>query len=1074
MSKNISDDEIFSNELVEDILSKLTGKHEDYKRLILPNYPQKLLILGSLSEEDPSFMDNESASVKSNSLTVLFITKDPIKIKVKPRLSLYYGVNEEVDELKSYGLKREKDSGVPFVWKRLETDFDFFELTEEKRMISLGFQDYINLINNDLEHESFYDKKKPKYAWNGAVSLETYTHPDIPGAKIVKIHLINKTEPVKKKEKKYETAFFNCGLDISFNDVKLIHFVDKRTNDFGNVKEIKSLVKTFNCGFNWTDDKAISTTPYKIAEQISIVPRNTFSIDDEDFFPSFEELSQSTDLLKKLLRNLKIHNDLYREKLVNDVDPDKKIIKEKFEYVLSRYEEGIQLLENNEVAKKAFFLMQKTFANLTKNKEYHSWRIFQIVFIVSLIPDVINNNCRRNEVELLHVATGGGKSESYFGLVVFSAFYDRLNGKKFGTTAITKFPLRMLSVDQLQRIANIFIIAEEIRKNEIPDNSAFPFSVAYFVGSSDEFPRNTKKLIEELQRCEKENKLKEGKIISDCPLCEIENKDYKNSVILSLDKSSMKIAHKCKTCGKSFDLFFTDEEIYRFLPTFIISTVDKFAGISLQRRFKNLFGGELNSCTKGHGFIPRGDFCEVNINHEQCKDEGDRCDIDFATTPSIIVQDEMHLIREGFGTIESHFETFIETLSKTINSEKFKHITMTATIKGAEEQNNTVYWKNKTNIFPWHSPIEKGISDPFYIKNEDKKQRIIVGLKPNFRDNQYACLLTIRYLAEFIQSVESNFDEYSSKLGLSVDVLKSLVRRYKCLMTYHNKKSDVNTMNFYMSPVVNSKLKQYDYSIVHNILTGDNSLDEIRNQIKIIKEFEQEQKKLSVLSCTSIVSHGVDISRWNFMCFQGIPGSTAEYIQALSRVGRKDLGIVFLWFYPNRVRDISLFDNFVEFNEERDLFVESVPIERWTKWGFQQTFHSLFCGSILNYLSFELKKPIYSVKHVMDVFFSEDDVQNDAVRKKLITFLEDSYHVHEGKPNSNFMIETIANETKARLNYLFEYSRNKANDQKVFFPNILLLNDKQYWKNQFGMRGIQDTIGLANYQEKFIERYKNE
>lgn len=94
------------------------------------------------------------------------------------------------------------------------------------------------------------------------------------------------------------------------------------------------------------------------------------------------------------------------------------------------------------------------------------------------------------------------------------------------------------------------------------------------------------------------------------------------------------------------------------------------------------------------------------------------------------------------------------------------------------------------------------------------------------------------------------------------------------------------------------------------------------------------------------------------MCFQGIPGSAAEYIQALSRIGRKDTGIVFLWFYPNRVRDISVYNSFNEFHQKIKLFIENVPVERWTKLGFHQTFHSLFCGAILNYMSNKINKPL--------------------------------------------------------------------------------------------------------------------
>jgi len=1077
--QEIDVEERFTEDLISNIISKLTGSYKDYARLILPNYPRKLLILGSLSEEDPNFVENESTSVKSNSLTVMFITKDEINLKVQPKFNLYYGIKEEEGELEKVDerLKREKEKKFPYVWKRIKTDYSFFELNEKNKEIPLTFKDYTGEINKDLEHESFYENKKPKYGWSGNIKLEINKHPSIKDAKIVKIQLINTTQPVKDKEIKYETSFFDSCLNIDIGKIKLLNFIDKRKNDFNNIKEIKSIFKTFNCGWNWVNEEQtkIKTIPYKKINQIKIYPSNEFISNGSSLPITFKELSNSTELLTKLHNTLKQYKEEYQNKINVDNNGDENSIKKRFEYVVDRFKEGIDILNNNEKANKAFKLMQETFHRLTENKEYHSWRIFQILFIVSLIPDIVNRDKRRNEVELLHVATGGGKSESYFGLVVFSAFYDRITGKKFGTTAITKFPLRMLSVDQLQRIAELFIYAEEIRKEKLSNDGDSPFSVAYFVGSSDEFPRKAKKIIEDIQRHEKEGSKKTGKIIKDCPLCESKNSNAgKNTVFLKIDKKSMKILHHCEKCNKDFELFFTDEEIYRFLPTFIISTVDKFAGISLQRRFKNMFGGKLNKCTKGHGFIPRGDFCEVNINNETCKDEGDEYDIDFSTTPSLIIQDEMHLIREGFGTIESHFETFIETLSETMNEQqKFKHITMTATIKDADQQIKTIYWKDKTNIFPWYSPIEKGIKDPFYFKEKDKKQRIIIGLKPNFRDNQYATLITLRYLAEFIESVESNIDKFSKKYNTTNELLRKIIIKYKCLMTYHNKKSDVNSMNFYMSAVVNSKLKNIDYSINHDILTGDNTIDEIRDQIQYIKNFDGTQKKISALSCTSIVSHGVDISRWNFMCFQGIPSSTAEYIQALSRVGRKDIGIIFLWFYPNRVRDISFYDNFVEFNEQMDLFVESVPIERWTKLGFQQTFHSLFCGAILNYMSYKLDKPIYNVKHIIDVFFTVNDQYNDEKKRELISFLRKSYHVDEGMPNSNFMIEKIADETNDRLNYLYRYFSNKANDEKIFFPNVLINNDKKYWKNQFGMRGIQDTVGLANYQETFIRRYKN-
>lgn len=150
----------FVNELISDVISKLTGSNKSYDRLVLPNYPQKLLILGSLSEEDPSFIENESTNVKSNSLTVMFLTKEEVKINVKPNFDLFYGIQEEVDDLEKYGLKRDDKIKIPFVWKRLKTNFPEFQLNKDNNKIELDFKDYVKSILEDEEHNLFYEKEK--------------------------------------------------------------------------------------------------------------------------------------------------------------------------------------------------------------------------------------------------------------------------------------------------------------------------------------------------------------------------------------------------------------------------------------------------------------------------------------------------------------------------------------------------------------------------------------------------------------------------------------------------------------------------------------------------------------------------------------------------------------------------------------------------------------------------------------------------------------------------------------------------------------------------------------------------
>ena len=417
-----------------------------------------------------------------------------------------------------------------------------------------------------------------------------------------------------------------------------------------------------------------------------------------------------------------------------------------FKEMKERFNENIHLLRNNSNAAKAFYLMNETFSN---NSKYPTWRLFQIVFIVLQIRDIVETNYQREICELLHVMTGGGKSEAYFGVVIFTAFWDRLNGKEFGISALTKFPLRMLSIQQLQRIANIFIHAEEVRiANNIGGDS---FSIAYYVGSQDnEFPSHNFKIINKILSKKEKNERVKGKIIEKCPLCG-------GDVFLDIDESQKLVIHKCDSCNKIFRLYYSDDEIYRTLPTFIVSTVDKLAAISYNRRFKNLLGGKLDLCRRGHGFIPHNDKCDVKFASKlSCKETGSECNVDFDIGPTLIIQDEMHLIREGFGTIDSHFESLIETMkSEFSNGVNFKNIVMTATVTGAKTQIKHLYHK-ETRIFP--PALESSDGNNFFFEtlkegNNTINQRQIIGLKQNAYSTMLL-LVILRYVSEFIKKVE--------------------------------------------------------------------------------------------------------------------------------------------------------------------------------------------------------------------------------------------------------------------------------------------------------------------------------
>ena len=428
----------------------------------------------------------------------------------------------------------------------------------------------------------------------------------------------------------------------------------------------------------------------------------------------------------------------------------------------------------------------------------------------------------------------------------------------------------------------------------------------------------------------------------------------------------------------------------------------------------------------------------------------------------------MHLIREGFGTIDSHFETLFEEIQNELSGYKPKNIAMTATISGAKSQIKQLYNKD-TNVFPIKSPFGQGTKDFFFNlekkENEVQIQRVIFGLRPNYRDNQFACLLTLKYIAQFILELEKNKDEFAKKYGGTIDDLNSILTLYKSILTYHNKRSDVNSMNYFLQTVVNSNFEDKG-GVIGLPLTGDNTLDEIRSHINKVETYDylNDEKILSTFA-TNIVSHGVDIDIWNIMMFQGIPRSTAEYIQALSRVGRKHLGLVFLWFYGTRVRDISFYHNFMNYHEIIDHHIDVVPIARWAKLGVYQTFTSIFCASILNYLSDKYNQPLYKVEQINNL------LANEEVKEELITIILRAYGVSDDIVDSKFLYEYVPKEVEQRLKFLREYRGESRNLN--FFPNALRTSRDFYYQTQFGMRGIQDEVILQPvfYETDFVKRF---
>ena len=89
---------------------------------------------------------------------------------------------------------------------------------------------------------------------------------------------------------------------------------------------------------------------------------------------------------------------------------------------------------------------------------------------------------------------------------------------------------------------------------------------------------------------------------------------------------------------------------------------------------------------------------------------------------------------------------------------------------------------------------------------------------------------------------------------------------------------------------------------------------------------------LDAVLATNMVSVGLDVARLALMIVNGQPLTTAEYIQASSRVGRADVpGLVFANYYRHQARSLSHYETFRPYHESFYRFVEpsSVTPHTW-------------------------------------------------------------------------------------------------------------------------------------------------
>ena len=592
-----------------------------------------------------------------------------------------------------------------------------------------------------------------------------------------------------------------------------------------------------------------------------------------------------------------------------------------FDGEVQRIEQGLGILRSNEQILRSFRLMNRSMG-ISAAGRYDGWRAFQVGFLLANLSSVADPAGDADIVDIVWFATGGGKTETYLGLLLTAAFHDRLRGKAAGITAWSRFPLRLLSLQQTQRFANALAAAELVRSSE--NIAGRPFGLGFLVGNTS----TPNSISPDAARQDPWDPDDQGmptraRVLDVCPFCRNE------SIQMSFDRLSWRLKHCCtaEECPwphRALPIFVVDDEIYRFLPTIIVGTLDKAASIAFQASMRGFVGAPLGRCpTSGHGWT----YAKRSKRPSGCLVPG--CNktplaLDCDPTlfgPSYRLQDELHLLRDSLGAVDSHYEALYDDLQTTLCGTRPKILASSATLSGYEKQVDVLY-RRSARVFPQPGPSPQ---ENFWATPTPELMRRYVAIAPRGVTIEYAVDRLLTIMQGIARRLSSDPNAICEEAAVDSRYAPLLLSLYATDVVYGNTLRDLDAVE----RSAETQIKVDGPAPNVESLTGRTGFEDVRSILKRLEAPESDfLDRIHVITASSMMSHGVDIDRLNVMIMLGLPLGTAEFIQATARVGRRWPGLVFVVHKIGRERDAAVFRNFKKFVEHGDRFVEPIPITR--------------------------------------------------------------------------------------------------------------------------------------------------
>jgi hypothetical protein len=791
--------------------------------------------------------------------------------------------------------------------------------------------------------------KRPQTLWGGLAQLKVRWRTRADGSAIVTVALMNVQDRLGRGPDPSTTLFqvgLRCeapgGTILEYPEVDAIHAEDSEEREVAFLyREEAVFARGHGAAATWGDsiEGACGWVAVEFIPAVDVPPAS-FVVDDADIDPRYCSIEMLTtaarnEVTRSLDSLVRVYGKWVDDRVARAQGDEKPAIARELAtravYWLERMRRGVQLLRTDEMAWRCFRLANEAMAiqmalvkarpkvphARTKRQPRPSlgaagrqWRPFQIAFLLATIESLMDpNSTERDVADVIWFPTGGGKTEAYLLVSAFELVRRRLvhGSADTATAIISRYTLRFLTAQQFQRTAALVVALEIMRRKPEIGLGDRQFTLGLWVGGA--FTPNDLRTAHEQFEAQAISRQPENKFqLQACPCCGTaifparpgNRRDF--GVVATLNEFSFYCPNDACEFHSGLPLNVVDQALYQSPPSILLGTIDKFAQLPWDERARTFFGGPD----------------------------------DMSPPPSLILQDELHLIAGPLGTLAAPYDAAIDTVIK-IRGGHSKRICSTATIRNAREQVRGLYGR-RAAVFP---PPCDGWDDAFFFRTERSKP-----------GRTYVGVMGQGYIKPVVAMAWTSAAMLQAVKELPLD--PATLDAYWTLLAYHNSRRELGRTLSAARDEIQARVQAIASSPAHARVIGEPlelSAQTTRSLGEALEMLEAphsgSRPAVDIVPCTSIISVGVDLDRLGIMLVNGQPKLTSEYIQASSRVGRASIpGLVVSLFSATKPRDRSHYEDFRAFHESLYRHVEPTSVTPYALPARERTLHAALVAVI--------------------------------------------------------------------------------------------------------------------------------